>query len=184
MRAFIAIDLPVAEQQAIGKAVQLLRQTDVRASWVRAENLHLTLRFLGDIDAAQVADISAGLGQLAEAERRFTLQLDQFGFFPPRRQPRVVYLSVEPQQYLQPLAARIDELLLPFGFPRERRFKAHITLARLKSGRNLPQLFQALETTAVRGEFQVAAMSLYQSTLHSAGARYELLRCFPFGCSA
>ncbi len=181
MRAFIAIDLPVAEQQAIGKAVQLLRQTDVRASWVRAENLHLTLRFLGDIDAAQVADISAGLGQLAEAERRFTLRLGDFGFFPPRGQPRVVYLSVGPQQIVGALAAKLNELLLPLGFPCERHFKAHITLARIKADKNLPQLQRAIRLPAPGGEFEVAAMSLYQSTLHAAGARYKLLRRFPFG---
>ncbi len=181
MRSFIAIDLPAAEQQALGKAVQSLCQSKVRASWVRAENLHLTLKFLGDIDPVQLAGIIASLEPLAAGEQPFCLQFGEFGFFPPRGQPRIVYLSVEPESFLKSLANRVDELLLPLGFPRERRFRAHVTLARLKSDKNLPQLFKALGSSVLSGEFRVAGVTLYQSTLFSDGARYEVLRRFPFG---
>ena len=140
IRAFIAVELPPAVREAVEGVVRELRSgigDGVR--WVRPEGVHLTLKFLGDIDADSVPAISDGLDRCAASAAPFDLFLEGVGVFPNARRPRVVWIGLGGA--LEPLLAlqhSIDRELEGLGFARERRpFTPHLTLGRVRDGVSL-----------------------------------------------
>ncbi|MCW8859067.1 MAG: RNA 2',3'-cyclic phosphodiesterase [Deltaproteobacteria bacterium] len=175
MRTFIAVELPGTLKKQLGTLAASLSTSQVEAKWVDPANLHITLKFLGEVTEEELPAIISVLEKLGQSHNRFTVKTAGFGCFPPRGKPRVLFVETVQQRFLQALAAELEERLADLGFAKEGRFKAHITLARFKGAHNLPRLKQQLETVELNEVFTVAALTLYKSTLNSRGPSYQVL---------
>jgi 2'-5' RNA ligase len=150
---------------------------------VAAGNLHVTLRFLGQVDPARLSDIEAALTAAVALEPSFDLHLGGLGAFPGASRPRVLWAGVaRGAAELGRLAASVDEGLARAGVPREARdFAAHVTLGRVREPRRNPALAAALVAAERRelGRVRVERVSLMRSDLSPRGARYTELRGLP-----
>jgi len=180
IRAFFAIELGDAARRAAAELARRLREArggdGVR--WVRPEALHVTLRFLGDIDPAR-APALAGRARLELAGLpSFALRLGSAELFPTPRRPRVVALGLEPAAPLEALAAAIERAVVAEGFaPEERPFRAHLTLGRIR-GRSFPSV---AASPPPAGELAVEGAVLFRSELSPGGSRYTPLERIPLG---
>lgn len=174
-RLFIAISLPCLLQQGLaGLGRGLPRSTPVAA-----EQLHLTLRFIGEVEGGRQLAITGCLADIRHSP--FSLQLQGVGCFPPRGEPRVAWVGITPWEPLLSLRAAIDKELAAIGIAREKsRFVPHITIARLKGTpqRHLQQ-FLAGHAFLNSEPFPVNQFSLYQSRLTAKGAKHEEKETYP-----
>jgi len=192
MRTFIAIEFsPEVHQQLQSIGAQL--RTDLRRQgasdglrWSASENIHLTLRFLGDTTAAQTQRIATGLGAAAMQHAPFTLTLGGVGGFPQLHQPRVLWLGVGGDlAQLHALQAAVEETVQQAGFAAaERPFAAHITLARAQRTATQEQLRAAGSHLAAYGAtpsmpVQVHELVQLRSELQPTGAVYTRLGRYP-----
>jgi len=175
IRTFVAVPLPAK----IRDRLALMAGGVPGARWVSPENMHLTLRFIGDVDEARLEDIDLALKQI-EAPA-FTLELQGIGQFTTGRKPRTLWVGVAQSELLSRLHQKTESALVRAGFPREeRKFAPHVTLARLKEapparvGRFLQThgLFQA-------GPISVDRFGLYESHMGRDGASYQPIRIYP-----
>lgn len=170
IRLFVAIDLPAAIRSCLcGMARDL-----PGARPVPEEQLHLTLKFLGDVEQERLSPLTKALATIAAPS--FSLAMRGVGYFPPRGTPRVVWAGIAPQPGLDQLQARIEQALEQLGFAREARpFSPHITLARLKTARpEALRQFLARHGSYATEPFAINGFSLYSSRLTSAGAIHKV----------
>ena len=183
IRVFLAIDLDESSRDAVCSVLDALRSSSggdgVR--WVCREALHVTLRFLGDIEPVQVAPLAQAVGSEVAVQEPFALTLGKARLFPTPRRPRVVALEVGPEAELAGLAQAVGRGTETCGFePELRPFRAHLTLGRIKQGRG-----------PATGELRVPAGStspvrdvvLFRSELARSGARYTPLERMELGGS-
>ena len=176
LRAFIAINLPPAVKAALGDVAATLAGRVPRGAvrWVRPEQMHLTLRFLGDTPADRLAVLFAALDGLAVDHAPFTLHLTEVGCFPNMRRPRVVWVGLGgAEQALAALVGGLAAALSPLGWPPEGKpFRAHLTLGRVKDERAA----QGVEWAAVVPplDVPVAAVHLIESQLRPDGPVYTV----------
>jgi RNA 2',3'-cyclic 3'-phosphodiesterase len=179
MRAFIAIKLPEDVLSELPRVQDRLRQSGVEASWVRPGGIHLTLKFLGEVDESQQGEIFDAIRKAAAGISRFRIAVAGAGAFPNSRNARVIWLGITGD--LAPLAtlhAAIEEVMAGLGFKREdRKFTPHLTLARIRQGRPQSKLQTALEEIRDTGlpAFEVAGVSFMKSDLLPSGAVYTEL---------
>lgn len=194
-RIFIAIELPPDLRARISQHIDGLRRElpEVRASWTREENLHLTLKFLGDVPVADIPKISSGVEAAAQTFNRFELVVSGCGAFPPHGQPKVLWIGTEPgvqggvptratrlgykTSSLPTLHNALEDECSAIGFPREvRAFHPHLTIARLrsaKSARRLAELHTQLGFSPQ--SFTVSEVVVFRSKLRSQGAQHTAL---------
>lgn len=177
VRVFCAIELPAgARARAAEHAAGLRNQlAEVRASWPRAENLHLTIKFLGEIEQSRIEALSNACECAARGIQPFKLTLEGAGAFPPRGVPRVLWLGIKDSSgELARLQSRLEEECEAIGFAREERsFHPHLTLARVRGpqrARELAKLHQEAGFEAI--EFPVTELVLMRSQLGPGGSRY------------
>lgn len=174
-RLFIAIDLPEDVREELCR----LRTPIPGGRWVPQSQLHLTLAFLGDVEAGRVTELIGRLSGLKSAP--FVLRFDRLGCFPSRARPRVLWVGVRPEPLLGTLAERLREILDECAIPQEERpFSPHITLARLK----LPApresaSFLDRPLRLQRPTISVEEFILFESSLTPAGAIHTPLQRFP-----
>lgn len=182
VRLFIAVPTSPAIRAAAGQVIDRLRPFgDVR--WTPPERLHLTLKFLGAVSAEKVTPLAEILAERANTFSRFVVELGDVGAFPHLRKPQILWLGVERAEELTRLAQEIDQAVQKLGFEREAKdFRAHLTLGRVKSPRDLGALSEALRTGARssgRIDWQVDEVELIQSELRPEGPLYTILHRFP-----
>lgn len=186
IRTFIAIELAAPILEKLGD-LQSRMQRDLPPTllrWVRPEGIHLTLVFLGDIQAEQVDPIAEALAEACAGHAPFTVSVTGMGCFPNVRRPRVVWIGVEELSgALVHLQHDIDRALVPLGFrPEARAFSPHLTLGRVKEGgrQALEALGAYVERAKVHiGEMEVKAVHLIRSDLRPSGAVYTELAIVP-----
>jgi 2'-5' RNA ligase len=178
MRAFFCIPLPSDIASSIDRIARGVRDaTDMRASWVRAENYHVTLRFLGEIDPLLTVDLERISRRIAGRLEPFTVVLDRLGCFPSAERARVLWIGGEASPVFHGLAASLHHELRELDFPPERRpTGAHVTLARIR-GRPDPELPRILGDSHPTSEvkFRADRIALMESVLTPAGAIYTPL---------
>jgi len=183
MRTFVAVSLPRENLVRVADWIRKLRELDLHARYPRTESIHLTLKFLGEIEETQTAAISKALETATAGKPVFNLEISIIGGFPSTTNPRVVWLGIHENGSLQSLQRSIDRSLTKCGFEREKRpFHPHLTLARIKSRRNLDRLQSFIlqeGREAEAGSFSVEAVHLYQSSLRPSGAEYRKLSTHP-----
>ena len=183
IRSFIAIELPDKVKSALAE-LQASLQTDKQPSvrWVDPYSIHLTLKFLGDITAAKIDDISSAIEEASCETAPFSLEVKGLGVFPNFKRVRVVWVGVGGDtSQLKRLQQRIESSLVPLGFARESRpFTPHLTLARVKERvspaeqQSFGQLIAGASFEAAH-QFTVGSIDLMRSQLTREGAIYHQL---------
>ena len=178
MRLFVALNLPPAVREGLWTATEPLRQRRLPVKWVRGEGIHLTLKFLGEVDGAREGELVAALGRAAAGAHALPLALEGFGVFPDFKRPRVVWAGIAPEPALEILQHRVEQEFAPLGFPTDARaFRPHVMLGRAAREAR-PRDFAGLEATlgglAFAETALVSAVDLMQSTLQSGGAVYHV----------
>ena len=179
MRLFIAVDLPDSVKERLGDIVAELSACGADVRWVQADSMHLTLKFLGNVEPRELAAIDEVLSRVAGTAQPTRGRLRNLGSFPHLRRPRVLWIGVETgDAALSALHAELDAGLAEIGFAKEKRgFHPHITLGRVRGGSGLPALREAVEARAEveAGEFVIDRLTLVESGLRRTGARYTRL---------
>jgi len=185
-RAFIALRLPATVQARLIDLVASLRRRAPGLVWVRAENLHVTIRFLGSLDAPGLEAAGAALDAAIRGRAAFRVALGGLGAFPGPRVARVVWAGVATgAEPLVALAAAIERELGARGFvPEPRPFHPHVTLARAGRGQGAADLREALGPGPALGAFRVEGVALMRSDLGPHGPRYTLLLEAPLVAAA
>jgi 2'-5' RNA ligase len=183
LRLFFAVELGDAARARTARIADALRAAaggrDVR--WVRAESLHVTLRFLGATDPGRVPDLAREVGAATRGIAPFAMSLGGVGLFPSARRPRVVALALVPEAPLAALAAAVERGVVAAGFPPEpRAFRAHLTLGRTREhGRFALAADVTASVTAPDESWDVMETVLFRSDLAPSGARYTPLARIP-----
>jgi 2'-5' RNA ligase len=180
IRAFIALIPSVTLQQSFADVQAALQRLSLAFRWVKPAQVHLTLKFLGDIPPEAIDPIAHAMQQTVTTLVPFTMSVRGLGCFPNPAHPRVLWMGVHaPPDTLQLLHLRLETALTPLGFtPDKRPFRPHLTLARGQQRVNSHQLTTVLEVYRDRhfGAMLVEHVSLLQSQLHRDGAVYTRLR--------
>lgn len=186
MRLFVAIEIPSGVRLAIAAFVQGFRPIATQTKWVRPENMHITLKFLGETDSSMLNAVQSALASI-RSDTPITLDFRGLGFFPNEKRPRVFWIGMEPSPNLKTLAADIDQSLHKFGFPLEDRpFTPHLTLARFNTPGPSPKLAAAAVENGARsfGSLSSREFHLIESKPKPTGAEYTTLHSFSFVAEA
>lgn len=180
LRTFVAVELSEETRAALGAEIGRLKACGADVKWVAPGNLHLTLKFLGQVDRRDVPGILKALEAGSRGRRRFLMETSGLGFFPRPTKPRVVAAGIDEvgTSCLRLLAADVEEALFEVGFGREERdFKAHVTLGRVKSPKGISALSDYILTHDGRpfGEDSVESIALIMSELRREGPIYTVL---------
>ena len=173
-RLFVGIGMPVE----VSERLTALREPVEEVRWVGAEKMHLTLRFIGEVDEHRIESLAVGLDGIDVA--RFEMRVEGVGVFPSRRRPRVLWAGVAADEELWSLQTRVEETLRLLGVKAEENpFHPHVTLARLKRvDPHWARSFLHRHHRFIGGVFSVPSFHLYQSRLSKSGARYEKMATF------
>ena len=180
IRTFIALELPPAVISLLHKVQQDLKRMKIRARWVRPENIHLTLKFLGDINPGDIDKIGAAMAGAAIEFPPVTLTVRGIGVFPGIKRPRVIWVGLGgAKPTLLNLQRNLEDRLATVGFPKEKRsFNAHLTLGRIRQAVNPNILGQAIQDYSDLGNLKFCAdrIILFKSDLKPSGAVYSHLK--------
>jgi 2'-5' RNA ligase len=186
LRAFIAVEIPAEIRQSVYKRTAALRaETGSLVRWVPLENLHLTLKFLGDVSPSNVDMLSQMIRAEADLFPCFDLPLSGLGSFPNFKRPRVIYIGIQAPAALETLHRGIEAASRRLGYESEERsFSPHLTIGRVKqnvSSSEQQSIRRALEETKIDslGMARVDSVHLYKSDLRSTGSVYTRLYSAP-----
>ncbi len=179
-RIFTAIDISDQTRTKVADYIEYLRGEfpQVRVGWERAEKLHLTLKFLGDIDESQLENLIEAVENAAKQISNFRLQISETGVFPSKRNARILWLGVRGDaENLQKLNKILEIECEKAGFAKEKRdFKAHLTIARLREPHKSKELVQKhLENEFEAVEFETKEITIYESKLLPKGSIYSVI---------
>lgn len=193
MRTFIAIELSKETKDWIAHLQGQLKNSGADVKWVEPENIHLTLKFLGEIDNKQLSNIIKVLQDSNQNRNSFYIRLSSLGAFPKINFPRVIWIGIDKgEAESKQIATDLEEELAKIGIPKEekRPFSCHITLGRLRSVLNRDRLIKDLDNLANNftppapgTEFLVTKITLFKSTLTPRGPIYEILKEIPLKTS-
>lgn len=182
MRLFIGIRIPENLKEKIEEVEKELRKKVKEARVVKKENLHMTLKFLGEVKEEKIEGIDKKLKEVAKKFSGFEVSAGKIGNFPEGKKMRVLWVGVESDGNLKKLNSEIEKELVEVGFPEEKRFKEHITIARFKSTPDLKFVERLKERYNYNlGQFEVKSFFLIKSNLTSEGPIYTDLKEYKFG---
>lgn len=182
MRTFIAIELPENIKTSLKNIQDELKKCGADVKWVEPENIHLTLKFLGEIEENQLEAINQAIEETAKNKPKYLITLSGLGVFPDLKRPRIIWIGIKDQNNATKLITEeLEEKLEKINIPKEeRKFLGHITIGRVKSGLNKDKLAEKLETLnidlAKDMGFIADKITLFKSTLGPKGPAYETLK--------
>ena len=180
IRAFIACDIPDSFLEGISNIQESLKGLDADVTWTKASGIHITLKFLGDIEEGDIEKVAAVIREVSQGRPPFGIGIKGSGAFPNLKNPRVVWIGVDDRgKGLSSLQRPLDDALKDLGFePEEREFRPHLTLGRVKGPRGKERLSAAVSKLKdiEIGSFTVDRVILYKSELKPTGAVYTKLR--------
>lgn len=173
MRCFIAIDLPEEVKRELTKIQKQLESVNLKAKFVKPEQIHITLKFLGEISDNQINKIKEILKQIKFEP--FKVRLNNLGVFPIQQFIRVIWVDILPKEKLMELQQKIESVLDGQGIKKdERNFETHLTLARVKFVKDKEALISRLNEIKIKPlEFEIRDFVLKKSTLTKEGPVYE-----------
>ncbi|MBN1351281.1 RNA 2',3'-cyclic phosphodiesterase [candidate division KSB1 bacterium] len=178
LRIFIAIAIPAEIKTRIDDLQSALKGFRSRISWTKPDNVHLTLKFLGDVEKQSIEAVSAAIDSACTGAAPFELSVQGTGAFPNSRAPRVLWVGFEGElEKLFDLQKHVERELAAIGLPEEtRKFSAHLTIGRVKSLSGIQPVMQTLAASVFDGgKFVVNQVDVMQSVLHRDGAIYTRL---------
>ena len=182
LRAFIAVEIPLETRQDVQHATSNLRRgTESLIRWVAVENMHLTLKFLGDIPSANVEALTQMIHAEADSFNCFDIHLTDIGSFPSSKRPRVIYIGIQAPAALEAFQRQLESATHRLGYnAEERAFAPHLTIGRVRQ--NIPaddqqKIRRALEESKIDslGTARVNFVHLYKSDLKPTGPVYTKL---------
>jgi 2'-5' RNA ligase len=179
IRSFVAINLPSRVKERVDLMQKEWGALGPHVRWVAPENVHITLKFLGDVAEERVAAIGDALGGVAARVCPFDFTVTSFGVFPDLRYPRIVWLGIgEGADRVAALQLAVEAEMESLGFaPEKRAFRPHVTVGRMKSPRGRSMLGELLQTdTRIDERVEVSEMFLMRSQLRPTGPIYSVLR--------
>lgn len=186
MRCFVAIDIDDALRERITSATQKLRLSSRGIKWVEPRLLHITLKFLGEVEDNRVSAADRALAETAASHDPFTLCFCGCGVFPGMKDPRVLWIGLKPAAELAAVFSEIEERFGLIGFGREkRRFSPHLTIGRVRE--NDGDMMDLTEFLRMKdehfGDVRVHEILLMKSVLKPSGPEYSRIFSHPFGSS-
>ena len=178
MRTFIAIELDKKIKELLSKIQSELKSTNADVKWVTPENIHLTLKFLGEVKEEKIPRIIQSLKEACSNVKPFNIEIKNIGAFPNTKSPRVIWAGIEEgKEKLKELADLIEGSLIKLEFPEEERpFSCHITLGRVKTPENKEILCQKIGQIQFSPLSQeIKSLALFKSALTPKGPIYEKL---------
>jgi len=181
---FLAIDVPNSVREKIIEAQRFYKTLNLDAAWAKPANMHLTVKFLGDTPADLIPAIKDRMTEIAKSTPPFSILLGKTGVFPNVSRPRVLWVGLEDREdHLNSLKIRVEKEMTSLGFPPDKQKPVHhLTLGRIKSGKNKESLKKALQS-AQRIEmdpFEVSSIQLIKSELTPEGSIYTVQEEFVF----
>ena len=182
MRAFIAIDLPTNIKNKLSKIQDKLKDNFAQINWVKPQNLHLTLKFLGEITSEQSSAINRIIAEISQTIIPFKIKLDDLGAFPNLHNPRIIWVGISQDVYAQQIAELLETKIADIGIAKgSHPFAAHITIGRIKSpilGSDLENELRKIKENTIFAdlEFQTQGFTLFKSTLGPGGPTYTVLQ--------
>ena len=177
MRLFIAINFTAKDRQRMHSAARKLREAELPVRWVELDELHMTLKFLGEVRPERAVGVKEAVARVAEKTKPFSVTMSGAGAFPTMRRPKVVWMGVEASAELRCLKHDIEWELAPLGFEREvRAFHPHVTVGRATSAaragdfRGFEELVNGMK---FEREITVRTVDVMESHLSAKGARYD-----------
>ena len=183
MRAFIALELSEEIKKELSRLQEELKKTGADVKWAKPENIHLTLKFLGNVEENKIAQIKEILDGISSQNKPFEISLFKLGAFPSLNYPRVIWVGIDKGcAETEKIAALAEEKLENMGFGKEKRpFSAHLTLGRVRSGRNKAGLKEIISSLEVKPKScAIEGITLFQSTLTPRGSIYTPLHAAVF----
>jgi 2'-5' RNA ligase len=185
IRAFLAIEMPDTLRPSLALVQGELQRSQADVRWVPVHNIHLTLKFFGNVPDDEIAPLALAARQVTRTEEPFQLKATILGAFPSPRAPRVVWLGLGGDVVpLNRLYQRLEKAFAPLGYaPEGRAFHPHLTLGRVKSPSNRDKLARLLEKLPPVDwpPFAVKELILFQSVLSAHGSKYTPLKVIPLG---
>lgn len=184
MRAFFAIWPSGEVRAALAEVIRRISKPRDGVAWIPEDNLHVTVKFLGEVDVARAEELCDVLAITLSEIRPFTATLGRGGVFPDLRRPRVLFAGLsEGAERVTEAAARVEKCAEERGFPREDRpFHPHVTVGRVKNDRAARDAVTQLALAKIPEiSFPVRSVTLVESELSSAGSRYTIVREAPLG---
>lgn len=180
IRAFLAIDLDDNLKPKINKIIKEFKQIDTRIKYVELANLHLTLKFFGDIDTNGLELLENAIANVASEFEPFKIKIAGCGSFPNANHIKVIWVGIEDDAVLKDLHDRLDKEFVRLGFDKDRKFSTHLTIGRMKSAKNKNKVKSTIEEFSdfEIGEMEVSQISLKKSTLTPRGPIYEDISIF------
>jgi RNA 2',3'-cyclic 3'-phosphodiesterase len=182
MRTFIAIKIK-AEPLLVSIIADLKDQLEGESmNWVDLQNLHLTLKFLGETSGQKVSEIKRLMSDISKKYQPFTIALEGLGFFKSNGMPRVLFSNIKEEETMAQLVEEAGDLLVFYGFEKEKRiFNPHLTLARIKYLKNKKRFYEAVEKSRSLALQQstITDIIFFQSILNPSGPVYHELAVFP-----
>jgi 2'-5' RNA ligase len=184
IRSFLAFELPLEIKNIVARVSRELRQSTLNAKWVKVDNIHLTVVFMGSIETDDIPAIARGVQEVCQTYDPFDISLKGIGCFPNARSPRVLWLGLDGD--LEPLSQFRDALqghLTGFGIKEEKRkFKPHLTLARFRKPKRMDaredQLLSKYEDIS-SAVCSLKELILFKSDLKPTGAVYTKVETWP-----
>lgn len=183
IRTFLAIELTDELKNEMTRLINGLKSLSADVKWVRPQGVHLTLKFLGSTDEALIDPLGESAAKAMARFKRPCLSLDKTGVFPNRSRPKVAWIGLKGDlSLLSKIHTALDKAVEAFGFePEKRRFSPHITLGRIRTGKNRNRLMDTLEALDPKPVyFEADAVYLIKSDLKPSGAQYTKLARFSF----
>lgn len=184
LRCFIAIAIPETVRKEIREFTEPLRAARSDVRWVSADNLHITLKFLGATDETKIGPMTEAIRKQLCYYHTFYIRIAGTGCFPSERRPKVIWVGLSDHDSLSQLRRDIDELMTTFGYaPEGRPFSPHVTIGRVKPPGKIGTVVEGLSAGGQKnfGTFGVSGIRIMKSDLTPSGAVYTILSEIPFG---
>jgi 2'-5' RNA ligase len=176
MRTFVALNLAAAERDRLYAALEPLRERDLPIRWTAADSLHLTLKFLGEIEGSEVARIEETMRGIARRHAPLTLRIGGVGAFPAIRRASIVWVGVQSDPAVLSLQRDVELAMSRLGYTRDyKTYRPHITVGRTRNESRAPDLERHTGAVRYESSVQVETMDLMRSHTGAGGSRYEPL---------
>lgn len=180
LRAFLAIDIDEDLKAKIYRVIKEFGQIDANIKYVELENLHLTLKFFGDIDTEGLDVLSSKISGVVSNFDSFNVKIKGCGAFPNTNRIKVIWLGIDEDETVKRLHDELDKEFVKLGFDKDKKFSTHLTVGRMRSGKNKDKVKSKIEefSEVEIGEMAVERIILKKSTLTPQGPIYEDLEVF------
>lgn len=180
LRAFLAIDVDEDLKAKMYRIIKEFKQIDANIRYVDLENLHLTLKFFGDIDTEGIDLLSSKISHVVSKFDKFTIKIKGCGAFPNTNRIKVIWLGIDEDELIKQLHDELDKEFVRLGFDKDKRFSSHLTIGRMKSAKGKNKVKSTIEkfSEVEIGVMEVDRIILKKSTLTPQGPIYEDLEIF------